>query len=207
MSRHTGPKCRLCRREGAKLFLKGARCHTAKCPIEGRSKPPGMHGWRRGRPSSYAIRLREKQKCKRYYGVFEKQFRRYFDDAVRMRGNTGANLLLTLERRLDNVLTVCGFAVSRAQGRQFVTHGHMQVNGRIVRTPNYLVEEGDLVRPEPADNILDMVRSHREETGHPEMGWLEVNEADLTIRVLRMPTRQEVTVEVEEGLIVELCSR
>jgi len=207
MSRYTGPKCKLCRREGEKLFLKGARCLTAKCPLEGRSKPPGMHGWRRGRPSPYSIRLREKQKCKRYYGVLEKQFRRYFDDAVKARGNSGENLLVMLERRLDNVLTVSGFSVSRAQGRQLVTHGHVQVNGRKVRAANYLVEEGDVIRPEPKDSILDMVRANREETEHPEVGWLEVNEADLTIRVLRMPVRSDVTVDIEEGLVVELCSR
>ncbi len=207
MARQTGPKCRLCRREGVKLFLKGARCHTAKCPIEGRSKPPGMHGWRRGRPSDYAVRLREKQKTKRYYGVLEAQFRRYFDRAQGTRGNTGENLLALLERRLDNVLTVCGFAVSRAQARQMVTHGHVQVNGGTVRAANYLVEEGDVIRPEPKDQTLDVVRARREETGHQAPGWLEVNDADLTIRVVRMPVREDVTLEVEDGLVVEVCSR
>ncbi|MHC4479444.1 MAG: 30S ribosomal protein S4 [Planctomycetota bacterium] len=207
MGRHTGPKCKLCRREGVKLFLKGARCHTAKCPIEKRSKPPGMHGWRRGRPSDYAIRLREKQKCKRYYGVLEAQFRRYFEHATRARGNTGENLLALLERRLDNVLTVCGFAVSRAQARQFVSHRHVQVNGRMVDVPNYLVEEGDVIRPEPKDAMLELVRGHREETGHPDPGWMEVNDADLTARAVRSPVREDVTVEVQDGLIVELCSR
>ncbi len=207
MARYTGPKCKLCRREGVKLFLKGQRCHTAKCPIEGRSKPPGMHGWRRGRPSPYAIRLREKQKCKRYYGVLEKQFRRYFQDAKKTRGNTGDNLLSTLERRLDNVLTVCGFSVSRAQGRQLTTHGHVQVNGRTVRAPNYLLEEGDVVRPQPKDAILDMVRANREAMDHPDVGWLEVNDADLTIRMIREPVRDDVTADVQEGLVVEFCSR
>ncbi len=207
MARHTGPKCKLCRREGAKLFLKGARCHTAKCPIEGRSKPPGMHGWRRGRPTDYGIRLREKQKCKRYYGVLEKQFRLCFDKARRTSGNTGENLLSLLERRLDNMLTVCGFAVSRAQARQMVTHGHIQVNGRRVDRPNYPVNEGDVIRPEPADATLDVVRSRREESGHPSPGWLEVNDADLTARVVRLPVRADVTVEIRDGLVVEFCSR
>jgi len=207
MARYTGPKCRLCRREGVKLFLKGARCHTAKCRMEGRSKPPGMHGWRRGRLSDYGVRLREKQKCKRYYGVLEKQFRRYFDMAQGLSGNTGENLLALLERRIDNVLAACGFAVSRAQARQLVRHGHVQVNGRRVNVPNYLVEEGDVIRPEPDDSVLDSVRANREDTGHPETGWLEVNDADLTIRVVRLPVRDDVTAEVDEGLVVEFCSR
>jgi small subunit ribosomal protein S4 len=207
MARHTGPKCRFCRREGVKLFLKGARCHTAKCAVEGRSKPPGMHGWRRGRPSDYAVRLREKQKCKRYYGVLEKQFRRYFALAQHVSGNTGENLLALLERRLDNVLVICGFALSRAQARQMVTHGRVQVNGRKVSVANYLVKEGDVVRPRPDDAILETVRLNREETGHPGAGWLEVNDADLTARVVRMPVREDVTVELDEGLVVEFCSR
>lgn len=207
MARYTGPKCKLCRREGTKLFLKGARCHTAKCPIEKRSKPPGMHGWRRGRPSDYAVRLREKQKVKRYYGVLEKQFRRYFEQAEKGLGNTGEQLLALLERRLDNVLVVSGLAVSRAQGRQLVTHRHIQLNGRTTNVPNCLVDEGDVIRPEPKDSILDLMRENREQSGHPEPGWLEVNDADLTIRVVRMPVREDVTAEVEEGLVVEFCSR
>jgi len=207
MARNTGSKCRLCRREGVKLFLKGARCLTAKCPIEGRPKPPGMHGWRRGRPSDYGKRLREKQKCKRYYGVLERQFRRYFEKAAKADGDTGENLLVLLECRLDNVLTVAGFAVSRAQARQAVTHGHVQVNGRKVDVPNYLVKEGDVIRPELSDNILDGVRTNLEESGRPVPGWLQVNEADLTIRVVRLPVRQDVTAEVEDGMIVEFCSR
>lgn len=206
MARHTGPKCRLCRREGVKLYLKGTRCHTAKCPIEGRPKPPGMH-WRRRRPTEYGIRLREKQKCKRYYGVLEKQFRRYFDMAQKMAGNTGDNLLCLLERRLDNVLTICGLALSRPQARQLVAHRHVQVNGGTVNVSNYLVEEGDVIRPEPDDAILEAVRARREQTGHPQPGWCEVNDADLTIRVVRMPVREDVTAQVEEGLVVEFCAR
>ena len=207
MARYTGSKCKLCRREGLKLFLKGVRCHTAKCPIEKRSKPPGMHSWRRGRPSDYATRLREKQKCKRYYGVLEAQFKRYFERAQRMPGNTGESLLSLLERRLDNVLTICGFTASRAQARQMVTHRHVQVNGRRVSVPNYCVEEGDVIRPEPEDRFLDAVRARREETGHLAPVWLEVNDADLTVRVLRMPVRADVAVDVQEGLIVEFCAR
>jgi small subunit ribosomal protein S4 len=207
MARYHGPKCKLCRREGTKLFLKGQRCQSAKCPIEDRPKPPGMHGWRRGRTSDYAVRLRVKQRCKRYYGVLEKQFRRYFDLAAKKTGNTGENLLVTLESRIDNVLTICGFAVSRAQARQLVTHGHVCVNGRRVDRPNFIVSEGDVVRPELDDSILDMVRLHREESGQPQPAWLDVNDADLTVHVVRSPVRGDVTIDIEDGLIVEYCSR
>jgi len=207
MARYTGAKCKLCRREGEKLMLKGARCRSAKCPVEKRHRPPGMHGWRRGRPSDYAVRLREKQKCKRYYGVLEKQFRRYFEMAQKSSGNTGENLLVLLERRLDNVLTICGFAASRAQARQMVGHGHVQVNGRKVDVSNYLVREGDVIRPEPNDATLEAARSAREEAGHPQPGWLEVNDADLTIRVVRMPVREDVSALIDDGLVVEFCSR
>ena len=207
MARYHGPKCRLCRREGLKLFLKGLKCNTAKCPIEKRSKPPGMHGWHRGRPGDYGIRLREKQKLKRYYGVLEQQFRRYFDKARKRVGNTGESLLVMLERRLDNVLTVGGFAVSRAQARQLVTHGHVQINGHTVNVPNYQVAEGDVIRPEQVESILEQVRLHREQSAHPQSAWLDINEADLTVRVVRMPVREDVTIEIEEGLVVELCSR
>ena len=207
MARNHGPKCKLCRREGVKLFLKGTRCHTAKCPIEGRSKPPGMHGWRRGRVSDYGVRLREKQKCKRYYGVLEAQFRRYFEMAAQAAGNTGENLLVLLERRLDNVLALCGFAASRAQARQLITHGHVTVNGDRVNRPNFQVSEGDVIRPALKDSIMDMVRTNREELGQPDGAWLQVNDADLTIRVIRMPVRGDVSCEVEDGLVVEFCSR
>jgi len=197
----------LCRREGEKLFLKGDRCRGAKCALEKRPKPPGMRGWPRGRPSEYGIRLRQKQKCKRYYGLNEGQFRRYFQRAAKSRGNTGEVLLSLLERRLDNVLTVCGFAVSRAQARQLVRHGKVQVNSRKVDIPSYLVKEGDVVRPVPEDRMLEMVRANRESAGHPEPAWLEINEADMTIRVVRMPVREDVSLSVEEELIVEFASR
>jgi small subunit ribosomal protein S4 len=207
MSRNHGPKCKLCRREGVKLFLKGMRCQTAKCAMEGRGRPPGMRRFPRRRASAYRVRLREKQKCKRYYGVLEAQFRRYFERAAVGRGNTGENLLQLLERRLDNVLAVCGFALSRAQARQMITHQHVQVNGHTVDRPSYLLDEGDVVRPEPADEMLGAVRVNRETAGHPGAGWLEVNDSDLTIRCLRMPVREDVTLDVEEGLVVEFCSR
>lgn len=208
MSRYTGPKCRRCRREGLKLFLKGARCETAKCPIDKGSKPPGTRGARRrGRPSPYGIRLREKQKCKRFYGVAETQFRLYFLEAGRQAGNTGENLLALLERRLDNVVKTAGLGMSRAQARQMVSHRHIEVNGRKVDIPSYLVKEGDVVRPTPRDNVLDQARANREAQGHPEPAWLSVNDSDLTARVVRMPVREDISVDVDEELIVELCSR
>lgn len=207
MATQNGPKCRLCRREGLKLFLKGSRCLMAKCPIEKRSRPPGMHGWRRGRPSPYAVRLREKQKCRRYYGVLEKQFRRLFTEAARQKGNTGENLLCLLERRLDNVMTVCGLAASRAQARQMIGHGHIRVNGRRVDRPGFVVKEGDEVRPEPKDSIQELARQNREAQGRSEPGWLSVNDADLTVNVIRLPVRGDVTAELDEGLVVEFCSR
>jgi small subunit ribosomal protein S4 len=207
MARYTGPKCKLCRREQQKLFLKGERCHTAKCPVEDGRQPPGQHGYPRGRPSDYSFRLREKQKTKRYYGLLEDQFRRFFNMAEKTRGDTGEELLTLLERRLDNVMAVCGFAASRAQGRQLVNHGHMQVNSRKNDVASYLVEEGDVIRPAPKDNILEMVRENRE-TAHEETPpWLEVNDADMTVRVVRMPTRDDVTLSVDEGLVVEFVSR
>ncbi len=139
--------------------------------------------------------------------MLEQQFRRYFEQARKRVGNTGESLLVMLERRLDNALTVGGFAVSRAQARQLITHGHIQVNGHKVDVPNYQVKEGDVIRPEPVDSTLEEVRLHREESAHPQPAWLEVNESDLTVRVIRTPVREDISVEVEEGLVVELCSR
>jgi len=207
MARNTVPKCKLCRRERTKLFLKGARCDTAKCPIEKNAKPPGLHGWRRARVSDYGVRLREKQKCKRYYGVLETQFRRIFKMAERQKGDTGENLLSLLERRVDNVLTIAGLAASRSQARQLVGHRHVQVNSEIMDIPSYLVNEGDVVRPLPEENILELARANRGALGHGEQAWLEVNDADLTVRVVRLPVREDVTLAVDDGLIVELCSR
>ena len=200
-------KCKLCRREGSRLFLKGQRCDSAKCPVEKRSKPPGLHGWRGRRVSPYGVRLREKQKCKRYYGVQEAQFRRFYAMAEKERGNTGENLLSLLERRLDNVVTVSGFAVSRAQARQMVRHRKIQVNGQTVDISSYLVEEGDVVRPFPKDSILEVFRRNREQQGHPGTAWLDINDADLTVRVARLPVREDVTLPVDDRLIVEFCSR
>ncbi|HET6429297.1 MAG TPA: 30S ribosomal protein S4 [Phycisphaerae bacterium] len=210
MGRYTGPSCRLCRRQGIKLMLKGARCETAKCPMERqwRSNPPGMHSWRRGRPSEYGVRLREKQKVKRFYGIYERQFMRYFQEAARLRGNTGAHLLSLLERRLDNVVYKLGFAPSRAAARMTITHGHMYINGRRMNVPSYMVRTGDKISVKPSDKAQNLVRQRLEELGEPQMqNWLSLDMTKLEGSVLAMPTRDDVTIPVEENLIVEMCSR
>jgi len=210
MGRYTGPKCRLCRREGIKLMLKGARCETAKCPMERqwRSNPPGMHSWRRGRGSEYRLRLREKQKVKRYYGVFEKQFLGYFAEAERQKGNTGAALLSLLERRLDNVFCKLGLAPSRAAARQAITHGHVHVNGRRVGISSYLVRVGDKIAVKDSDRTRKLVRAWLEEMGEPHVqNWLRLDLAKLEAEVVAMPTRDDVMIPVEEQLIIELCGQ
>lgn len=210
MGRYTGPSCRLCRREGVKLMLKGGRCETAKCPMERqwRNSPPGMHSWRRGRPSEYGVRLREKQKVKRYYGVFEKQFMRYFKMAERQKASTGTALLSLLERRLDNVVLKLGFAASRASARLTIGHGHIYVNGRRVNVPSYMVKPGDKVMIKQADRSLKLIRGRLEELGEPQLqNWLQLDLTRLEGTVLAMPTRDDVMIPVEDNLIVELCSR
>ena len=209
MTRNIGPQCRMCRRETIKLFLKGTRCDTAKCPIErqGRNNPPGAHGWRRGRGSSYAIHLREKQKVKRYYGVLERQFRTYFAMAAKQKQNTGSALLSLLERRLDNVLVKSGFAISRRTSRQLINHGHIYVNERKVDIASYLVKPGDKITVKPTEKSLQQVRQQVEiNKGRQLPGWLSLDEATPQIIVLAMPTRDDVQIPVEEHLIVELCS-
>ena len=210
MGRYTGPSCRLCRREGIKLMLKGARCETAKCPMERqwRNSPPGMHSWRRGRPSEYGVRLREKQKLKRYYGVYEKQFMKYFRMAERQKGNTGAALLSLLERRVDNVIYKLGFAPSRAAGRQTITHGHVYVNGRRMNVASYLVCVGDKLSVKPSDRSQKLIRASLEELGEPHVqNWLQLDMVKLGAEIIAVPTRDDVTIPVEEQLIVELCSQ
>ena len=191
-------------------MLKGARCETAKCPMERqwRSFPPGMHNWRRGRGSEYGQRLREKQKVKRYYGIFEKQFMRYFHEAERGTGNTGTTLLTILERRLDNVLYKLGFAPSRASARQTVSHGHVHVNGRRVNIPSYLVRVGDKIAIKDSERSKKLVRSRLEELGEPHVqNWLRLDMVKLEADVVAIPTREDVMIPVEENLIVELCSQ
>ena len=191
-------------------MLKGARCETAKCPMERqwRSFPPGMHNWRRGRGSEYRLRLREKQKVKRYYGVYEKQFRKYFRMAERQKGNTGAALLSLLERRLDNVVYKLGFSPSRASARQAISHGHVHVNGRRVDVASYLVRVGDKLSIKSADRSQKLIRSSLEELGEPHVqNWLKIDMVKLEAEIIAVPTRDDVPIPVAEQLIVELCSQ
>lgn len=212
MARYIGPVCRLCRREGEKLYLKGERCFSPKCAIERRNYPPGQHGrelqFRRSRPSDYGLQLREKQKLRRIYGVLERQFRRYFAIAQRARGMTGALLLILLERRLDNVVYRLGFASSRAQARQLVRHGHFEVNGRKVDIPSYQVKPGDVIRVRDSSREKDYFKEIAERLeGHRPPPWLLLNPQDLSGQVLRLPVREEIDTRVQEHLIVEFYSR
>lgn len=208
MGRYTGPSCKRCRREGTKLFLKGARCETAKCALEGRNFPPGVHGQRRGKQKPYGLQLRERQKARRIYGVSEKQFRNYFRGAERCPGLTGDNLLSLLERRLDNVVFRLGFATSRDQARQLVTHGHFRVSGRPVTVASCLVGAGDLVSVKEKSRNLEVIKSAVEAAaakGVPE--WLALDSERMEGKVVRLPTREDITVPVQEDLIVALYSR
>jgi len=191
-----------------KLFLKGARCETAKCSVSRREYPPGMHSWRRGKFSAYGTQLREKQKLKRAYGLFEKQFRLYFAEAERKQGNTGDNLLILLERRLDNVIYVLGFALSRAQGRQLIAHGHITVNGRRVDIPSYSVTPGDVIEPYASEKSKQLIRGYLEQSEERQMpGWLERSTDPPKGSVVNMPTRDDVTLPVQEQLVVEFSSK
>jgi len=209
MARYTDPVCRLCRREGIKLFLKGERCYTDKCAIERRSYPPGQHGQGRGKKATeYSLQLREKQKLRRIYGMLERQFRRMFAIAERRRGITGENLLSLLERRLDNMVYRMGFATSRSEARQLVRHGHFLVNQRRVTIPSYLVDPGDEVQVKEASRKIARIQEAVELTqrrGVPE--WVEVNKDSFTGRVRALPTRAQLTLPINEQLIVELYSK
>jgi small subunit ribosomal protein S4 len=208
VARYIGPVCRLCRREGIKLFLKGERCYTDKCAIERRSYPPGQHGQGRSKSTEYSLQLREKQKLKRIYGVLESQFRRVFGLAERRRGITGENLLLLLESRLDNMVYRMGFAPSRSEARQLVRHGHFLVNQRRVTIPSYFVKPGDEIQVrEPSRKVVRIQESLElaQRRGVPE--WLEVNKDAFAGRVRALPTRAELTLPINEQLIVELYSK
>ncbi len=209
MARYREPVCRLCRREGIKLFLKGERCHTDKCAIERRNFPPGQHGKdRRPRLLGYGLQLREKQKLRRIYGILEKQFRHYFEKAALRKGITGDMLLQFLERRLDNVVYRMGLATSRAQGRQSVRHGHFQVNGRKVNIPSFLVKPGEVVEVRQGSRENPSLLASRETTGHQSVPtWIELDRENLRARILTNPQRQDISVPVQEQLIVELYSK
>ncbi len=209
MARQRGSVCRLCRREGVKLFLKSTKCYTDKCPIERRNYPPGAHGKdRRPKLAGFGLQLREKQKVRRIYGILERQFRNYFDQAAEMKGVTGENLLQLLERRLDNVVHRMGLGGSRAQARQVVLHGHIQVNGRKVNIPAYLVKPGDVVEVREGHRDKKNVQEAREATAHqPAVPWLEVDRDNLRARVLLLPRREDIAIPIQEQLIVELYSK
>ena len=207
MARYIGPVCRLCRREGMKLFLKGERCYTEKCAIEKRNFPPGQHGkTRKAKLAGYGVQLREKQKVKRIYGVLEDQFRRYFEAADRTRGITGETLLQLLERRFDNVIYRLGLATSRAQARQLVRHGHFQINGKKVDIPSYSLRSGDVVTIRPSSQKSTTIAHAIEEVkGRGIPGWLSFDGA--AGKVVSLPTREQINLPVQEQLIVELYSK
>jgi len=210
MARYTGPVCRLCRRDGVKLFLKGERCHTEKCAIEKRNFPPGQHGKdRRAKIVGYGLQLREKQKARRIYGVLERQFRKTFESASHMKGITGENLMSLLERRLDNVVHRMGFGTSRPQARQIVRHGHIQVNGRKVNIPSFVVKPTDLIEIREGSKKNATVLAARDATAHaPAPNWLEVDRENLKARVLSIPQRADlVQIQVNDQMIVELYSK
>ena len=209
MSRYTGPKCKLCRREGMKLFLKGARCETVKCAIAKRAHPPGEHPWTRKKRSEYGLQLREKQKAKRTFGVYERPFRLLFNAASRMRGNTGENMIQLLERRLDNVIYLAGLAHSRAHARQQIVHGHIEVNGRRTKTPSFQVRVGDVFAVSSAhESSKKMAEAVLESTKHRDVpAWLNVDQAEFSGKVQELPKRDEASIDLQEQLIVEFCSK
>lgn len=209
MARYLGPSCRLCRREMMKLFLKGPRCHTAKCAVARRSFPPGQHGQtRRGKLSNYGLQLREKQKVKRIYGIMERQFRRYFAIASKSKGVTGKVLLQELERRLDNVLFRVLFATSHMQARQIVRHGSTYVNNRRVNIPSYPVKQGDVIEVKGKEGVKKAIRVNIElSKDRGILPWLEVDLENLRAKVLRLPDRDDIQMPIQEQLIVELYSK
>ena len=207
MARYADAKCRLCCREGQKLFLKGARCFTDKCAIERRNYPPGQHGLNRGKPTAYGIQLREKQKAKRIYGVLESQFRKYFQWAEREKGVTGENLLKLLELRLDNVVHRLSFAASRREGRQMVAHGHFAVNGRKVSVPSFLVKVGDVVQLRPTSKHQVRVDDNLNAGRGQIPQWLELDPNEKKAVVRSLPLREDIQIPVTEQLIVELYSK
>ena len=207
MARYTEAVCRLCRREGQKLFLKGDRCYT-KCALENRSYAPGQHGQGRSKSSEYGMQLREKQKAKRYYGVLESQFRSYYEMAERRPGKTGENLLSILECRLDNVVYRLGFAMSRAEARQMVSHGHFTVNGRKVNIPSFQVKPGMVISLTEKGKSMQKVKENIEDNAfRPAPKWIEYDKNNLTAKIIAVPAREDIDMPIEERLIVELYSK
>ena len=208
MARYTGPVCRLCRREGTKLFLKGERCLTGKCALDRRSTAPGQHGAANKKVREYGMQLREKQKTRRYYGVLEKQFVNYFAEAERQSGMTGENLLVLLERRLDNVVYRMGMADSRREARQMVLHAHFTLNGKKVTIPSISVKVGDVIAIKESSRDLTKVKSLMETAASRiSPKWLEVNKENATAKVVALPTREDIDFDFNEQLIVELYSK
>ncbi|MDD4496404.1 MAG: 30S ribosomal protein S4 [Eubacteriales bacterium] len=208
MARYTGAACKLCRREGEKLFLKGDRCYTHKCSVGKRAYAPGQHGQQRKKVSEYGLQLREKQKARRYYGVMESQFRKYFEMAVRRKGVTGTNLLQILESRLDNVVYRIGFGSSRAECRQIVTHGHISVNGKRVDIPSYQVKPGEVIAIYETSKNLNLFAGLAETVAAKVIpGWLELDKENLTAKVVSLAAREDIDLPLQEHLIVELYSK
>lgn len=208
MARYNGPKCRLCRREGMKLFLKGTRCESDKCALNRRDYPPGQITARRGKASAYGEQLREKQKVKRFYGVMEAQFMRYFTEATRSKGNTGETLMLIFERRLDNVVYRLGWAASRGEARQLITHGHINVGERRCSVPSYNLELNEEISVRKGERSQKFVRKRAEENKGKQLPpWLSFDLEGLKGKVVALPTREDVSIPVSEQLIVELLSK
>jgi small subunit ribosomal protein S4 len=208
MARYIGPACKLCRREGAKLFLKGDRCYTDKCAFDRRPYPPGVHGQRRSKPTEYGVRMREKQKVRRVYGILERQFRRYFASADRSKGVTGENLINSLERRLDSAVFRLGLSATRTDARQLVRHKHIHVNGKSVNIPSYLLKAGDKITLRDSSKGLKRVQAGLDTAGRREQpDWLEFDKNSLTGVVRTLPVREAVTLPIQEQLIVEFYSR
>ncbi len=208
MARYTDADCKLCRREGMKLYLKGSKCESPKCPVEKRPFPPGQHGRGRRRDSEYLLRLREKQKARRIYGVLERQFRRYYDKAARQKGSTGENLLRLLERRLDNAVFRSGFAQSRDDARQLVLHRHVLLNGKLTKTPSALLRVGDKIQvKEKSRGIVRVLEARERSQSRTIPGWLAVNMESFEADVVAMPERAEIDAPVKESFVVEFYSR
>ncbi|MDY6315562.1 MAG: 30S ribosomal protein S4 [Clostridia bacterium] len=208
MARYTAAVCRLCRREGQKLFLKGDRCYTGKCALDRRTYAPGQHGQARKKMSEYGLQLREKQKVRRYYGVLESQFGKYFEMASKAKGVTGENLLSILESRIDNVVYRAGFAMSRPEARQLVRHGHFTVNGKKVNIPSFLVKAGDVIAvKETSRNSVKIKNVCDATAGKPKAKWLDVDVDNMQVKVVSLAAREDIDLPIEEHLIVELYSK